>query len=75
MKSLRDPDWINLSGDWADGLGPVKVMAVVDNYAMVRRPKMMPFVITVKDFVRRYHRVVKPGESATSTPRRREKRG
>lgn len=32
--------------------GTVKVMAVADNYAMVRRPRCMPFVVSLSDIER-----------------------
>lgn len=32
--------------------GPIKVMAEVDGYAMVRRKGCMPFVIPSKDIIR-----------------------
>jgi hypothetical protein len=37
---------------WRDEHGPMRVMAVVDGYAMCRRPGCMPFVRAVSDFRR-----------------------
>ena len=44
-----------------ENLGPVRIMAVAEGYAMVRRPRCYPFVIALKElkptneFVRRFN--------------------
>lgn len=36
-----------------DSIGPIRFMAAVDGYVMVRRPGSMPWVETVADWVKR----------------------
>lgn len=39
------------SGKWVEETSPVevRVMSVAENYAMVRRPGAVPFVVSLKD--------------------------
>lgn len=39
---------------WKDEHGTIKVMAVVDNYVVARRPRYTPFVVYLKDFLKLY---------------------
>lgn len=45
MGKLTEP----LPKNWEDRIGPIRVMGVVEGYAMVRRPGAMPFCIPLKD--------------------------
>lgn len=36
-----------------DEIGPVKIMALKDNYVMVRRKGCVPFVVSMKDLLKR----------------------
>jgi ABC-type thiamin/hydroxymethylpyrimidine transport system permease subunit len=44
---------IEVKAERGDSLGPIRFMAAVDGYVMVRRPGSMPWVETVADWVKR----------------------
>ncbi len=41
-----------MCASWVDQHGPVRIMAIADGYAMVRRPGCMPFVEPIREFGR-----------------------
>lgn len=48
---------IQYGDKWADETGAVKIMALVDSWVMVRRPRCMPFCISLRDFDKRFRRL------------------
>jgi len=48
--------WLRAGEVFTDGIGKVTVMAVAGAWAMVRRPRCMPFVIMVKELEERWQR-------------------
>lgn len=51
-------EWVDEKGDkFKDNISIVTVMAVVDGYVMVRRPRCIPFVEYEKDFLNKFVRV------------------
>jgi hypothetical protein len=50
MADERKPYQRHMPDGYKGSGGPVKFMAAVDGYAMVRRPRCIPFVVPVSDW-------------------------
>jgi hypothetical protein len=48
---------IQYGDKWRDKFGPVKILACVDNYVMVRRPRAAPFVVSIRKFAQDFTRL------------------
>lgn len=42
---------------WVDRIGPATIMAVADNWAMLRRPGAITFIVWVPDLISKWGRV------------------
>lgn len=49
--------WLNPSwGDYPGDIDPARVMAVSDNWAMLRRPRAIPFTVWVPELINKWQR-------------------
>jgi len=55
-RELVGTKWLNPAWGDVDGIGPARVMAVADNWAMARRPHAVPFTVWVPDLVNKWQR-------------------
>lgn len=53
--SIAEHPRIEAGYTWSDDLGPVRVMAVAEGYAMCRRPGVMPFIMAVTAIAKENH--------------------
>ena len=51
IAKTRRADISDLSRYWRDERGPIRLMALVEGYAVMRRPGAIPFLVFAKDLL------------------------